>query len=130
GTVPTELHGAISTGREGNRIYFGYGTNKGGIVQIVDREKLLTGPKEPTPENLRFPEIGRLEMTPLNGAHTVFPMLKMQLPEFANDKTGHTRDFLMVVDESLVSECQEQESRQMVFFADITIETKPMVVSN
>ena len=34
GTVPTELHGAISTGRAGNRVYFGYGTNKGGILQI------------------------------------------------------------------------------------------------
>ena len=26
-------------------------------MQIVDREKLLKGPKEPTPENLRYPEI-------------------------------------------------------------------------
>ena len=42
GTVPTELHGAISTGPQGNRVYFGYGTNKGGVLQIVDREKLLT----------------------------------------------------------------------------------------
>ena len=32
----------------GNRVYFGYGTNKGGFLQIVDREKLLNGPKEPT----------------------------------------------------------------------------------
>jgi hypothetical protein len=56
--VPTELHGPISTGPQGNRVYFGYGTNKGGVLQIVDREKLLNGPKEPTPENLRYPEIG------------------------------------------------------------------------
>src|SRR3954466_4298497 len=97
GEVPTELHGGISTGPQGNRVYFGYGTNKGGILQIVDREKLLKGSKEPTPENLRYPEIGRLEMTPLNGAHTVFPMPKMQLDEFANDKTGHTRDIVMIV---------------------------------
>ena len=40
GPVPTELHGMISLGPQANRIYFGYGTNKGGIVQIVDREKL------------------------------------------------------------------------------------------
>ncbi len=31
GAVPTELHGPISTGPEGNRVYFGYGTNKGGF---------------------------------------------------------------------------------------------------
>lgn len=55
GDVPTDLHGPISTGPAGNRIYFGYGTNKGGMLQIVDRDKLLNGPKEPTPENLRYP---------------------------------------------------------------------------
>ena len=130
GAVPTELHGPISTGPNGNRVYFGYGTNKGGILQIVDRDKLLNGPKEPTPENLRYPEVGRLEMTPLNGAHTVFPMMRMAVPEFASDKTGSTRDFVMIVDESLVNECEQAETRQMVWFADITIETKPMVVSN
>ena len=43
------LHGPISTGPKGNRIYFGYGTNRDGVLQIVDREKLLKGPKEPTP---------------------------------------------------------------------------------
>ena len=52
GPVPTELHGAISTGPKGNRVYFGYGTGASGIVQIVDRQKLLTGPKEPTEANL------------------------------------------------------------------------------
>jgi len=39
GDAPIELHGPISTGRAGNRVYFGYGTNKDGVVQIVDREK-------------------------------------------------------------------------------------------
>ncbi len=57
GAVPTELHGPISTGPQGNRVYFGYGTNKGGILQIVDRDKLLNGPKEPTPDNLRYPVV-------------------------------------------------------------------------
>ena len=41
GAVPTELHGPISAGPEGNRVYFGYGTDKGGFLQIVDRDKLL-----------------------------------------------------------------------------------------
>src|SRR5690242_21202473 len=79
GAVPTELHGPISTGPAGNRVYFGYGTNKGGILQIVDREKLINGPKEPTPDNLRYPEVGRLDMLPLNGAHTTLPLLKMPI---------------------------------------------------
>jgi len=41
GAVPTELHGPISTGPEGNRVYFGYGTDKGGFLQIVERRKIV-----------------------------------------------------------------------------------------
>jgi hypothetical protein len=127
GEVPTDLHGPISTGPAGNRIYFGYGTNKGGMLQIVDRDKLLQGPKEPTPENLRYPEVGRLVMSPLNGAHTTFPMLKMPIAEFAHDKNA-TRDIVMIVDEEIVNECQEP--RQMVWFADVTVESKPVMISS
>ncbi len=128
GTVPTELHGPISTGPQGNRIYLGYGTNKGGILQIVDREKLLNGPKEPTPDNLRYPEVGRLELLPITGAHTTLPLLKMPIAEFAKDKGGSVRDIVMIVNEELVNECLEP--RQMVWFVDVTIETRPMVISN
>jgi hypothetical protein len=128
GAVPTELHGPISTGPQGNRVYFGYGTNKGGVLQIVDREKLLNGPKEPTAENLRYPVVGQLDMLPFNGAHTVFPMLKMPIAEFTKDKAGKVRDFVMIVDEQILNECQE--ARQLVFFVDVTIESRPMVVSN
>jgi hypothetical protein len=120
GAVPTELHGPISTGPSGNRVYFGYGTNKGGILQIVDRDKLLNGPKEPTPDNLRLPEIARLPMSAFNGAHTVFPMQGMPIAEFAKDKDGKTRDIVMIVDEAILNECNEP--RQMVWFADVTVE--------
>lgn len=128
GTVPTELHGMISLGPQANRIYFGYGTNKGGVVQIVDREKLLKGPKEPTPDNLRYPVVGQLDLLPITGAHTTFPMLNMPVAEFAKDKDGKLRDFVMVVAEQILNECQE--ARQMVYFMDVTIETHPMIVSN
>src|SRR2546429_9918564 len=54
--VPAALHGPI---RLGNRVYFGYGTSAGGILEIVGREKLLQGdstsphPVPPTtPHNL------------------------------------------------------------------------------
>jgi hypothetical protein len=130
GSVPTELHGMISSGPQGNRIYVGYGTNKGGVLQIIDREKLIKGPKEPTPDNLRAPVIGELQMSPLVGAHTTFPLGKIRIPEFANDKAGAERDMVMIVDEALVNECGSAESRQMVWFVDATIEKYPMVVSN
>jgi hypothetical protein len=128
GAVPTELHGPISTGPTGNRVYFGYGTNKGGFLQIVDREKLLNGPKEPTPDNLRLPEISRMPMSAMNGAHTVFPMKDMPIAEFARDKDGKSRDIVMIVDEAILNECAE--ARQMVWFADVTVENRPMMISS
>ena len=114
GAVPVDLHGGISTGPQGNRLYLGYGTNKGGVLQILDREKLLKGPKEPTPENLRYPEISRVEMLPFNGAHTVFPMMKMPVAEFAKDKDGKVRDFVMIVDEQIRNECTEERQIGLV----------------
>jgi hypothetical protein len=127
GTIPTQLHGAISMGAKSNRVYFGYGTDKGGVLQIIDREKLLNGPKEPTPDNLRYPEVSKLEMSAWYGAHTTFPMMQMPIAEFAKDKDGALRDIVMIVDEQIRNECQE--ARQMVWFADVTLEKTPTIVS-
>jgi hypothetical protein len=152
GPVPTDLHGAISTGPKGNRVYFGFGTGANGIVQIVDREKLLNGPKEPTEANLLYPQITRLDLPPDAGAHTAFPLLGMQLGEFASQKlrpgaapaaaaaadhahddpaaanrTQMRRDFIAAVGETTANECFE--NRQMVRMLDVTIESKPMGVS-
>src|SRR5438270_260476 len=128
GAVPNDLRGPTSFGPGGNRVYYGYGTNKGGFLQIVDREKLLNGPKEPTPDNLRLPEISRLAMSAFNGAHTVFPMKDMPIAEFARDKDGKSRDIVMIVDEAILNECAEP--RQMVWFADVTVESRPMMISS
>lgn len=129
GPVPTDLHGPISTGREGNRVYFGYGTNSGGILQIVDRDKLINGPKDPTPENLLYPQIARLDLLPLNGAHTTFPVMGVEVPAFAKDEKGKRRDFVVIVNESTRNECTE-EARQLVFMVDVTVETAPFPVAN
>ena len=150
GPVPTDLHGPISTGPRGNRVYFGYGTGGNGILQIVDREKLLKGPKEPTEANLVYPQIVRVDLPADAGAHTAFPMLGMRLPEFANQKlrpgtaaaagiehdhdgtappkTQEYRNFIAVVGETLANECFE--NRQMVRFMDVTDEGKPFGVSS
>ncbi len=128
GPPPTGLHGAISRGPSGNRVYFGYGTAAGGIVQIVDREKLLNGPKEPTNQNLLYPQIGRLDLPPNMGAHTVFPVLRVEVPEFGRHADSGVRDFAVITNESTANECRE--ARQMVWIADITTESKPFGVSN
>jgi len=129
--VPQGVHGPM---RVGNRVYFGYGTSRGGVIQVVDRDKLLKGnpaaadPFAPTPENLAYPQLGRLDMYPTVGAHTVYPVLGMPVPDFAKDSKGATRDFLMVTDESTANECRED--RQMMFVVDISDETKPFGVAN
>ncbi|MEK6593403.1 MAG: hypothetical protein AABZ67_09980 [Pseudomonadota bacterium] len=129
GPVPNDLHGPISTGPKGNRIYLGYGTNRQGVLQIVDREKLLKGPKEPTVENLQYPEISRINLPKFMGAHTTLPMLGVDVSEFSRDEVGKKRDFVLIVNESLKSECTE-EARQLAYVVDITDESNPFPVAN
>ena len=141
--VPTEVHGPISMPKL-NRVYFGYGTGRYGVVQIVDRKKLLEGPKEPTEANLRYPVIGQLDMPIDAGAHTVFPLLHMALPEFSKQiiqpvvtstaaathdarTDGYTapttqgaRDFIVAIGETTANECTEP--RQLVRMIDATFE--------
>jgi len=150
GPAPTELHGMISTGPKGNRIYFGYGTGTSGVVQIVDRDKLLKGAKEPTNVNLVYPEVARLDLPPDMGAHTTFPLLGMQLGEFGKQKlrpgsaaaagidhdhgdasperTQSGRAFIAAIGETTANECLE--NRQLVRMVDITTESKPVGVSS
>jgi hypothetical protein len=128
GDTPIALHGAISTGPKGNRVYFGYGTNTEGVVQIVDRAKLLNGGAEPTVENLLAPQIARLDLPPMHGAHTVFPVPAMPIAEFSKNLLGKTRDFLVITDEAIQKECLE--GRQMAWFVDATTETKPFGVAS
>ncbi len=123
-----ELHGPISTGVKGNRLYFGYGTARNGVIQIVDRAKLINGPKEPTVENLLYPQVSRVDSPANWGAHTTLPILGMQPPELHLFNNPKHRDILAVVNESTSNECRE--GRQMVYFMDITDDTRPMGISN
>jgi hypothetical protein len=122
--VPPGAHGPIVVG---NRVYFAYGTSTDGILQIVDRQKLLTGPKEPTPANLNAPEISRLYMSPNWGGHTAFPVLGMTIGDWASNTKGNVRDFVVLVSEAIANECRE--FRQASFLVDITTETRPFGVA-
>ena len=128
GKVPTSLHGPISTGPKGNRVYFGYGTNAGGVLQIVDREKLLTGPKEPTQENLLFPQIARIDLMSGQGAHTTFPMLGVEVADLKRIVGDGRRDIVVITNEAIQKQCLE--FRQMVLFVDVTHESNPFGVAN
>jgi hypothetical protein len=96
--------------------------------RFLDREKLLKGPKEPTPENLHYPEIARMDDDAAGGAHTAMPLGRIKIQEFAKDADKGDREFVMIVNETFREECGE--ARQMVWFVDSTIEKYPMVVSN
>jgi hypothetical protein len=137
-TVPAPvvaLHQEISTGPKGNRLYVCYGPSSRGIYLSLDREKLLNGPKEPTDENLRYPVIARVDYPHDMGCHTAFPLLQMELPEFAKQAGGRVKDFLAVVGEQWGNECKAPPepgidgTRQMVHIFDISDETHPVGVS-
>ncbi len=130
GAAPEGVHGPISFR---DRVYFAYGTGADGILQIVDREKLLKGnprasdPFVPTVENLVYPQVGRLDMPPEWGGHTSFPVLGIPVSDFAANARGRQRDVVVLVSESLRNECQE--ARQLTFLVDVTTESKPFVIS-
>jgi len=131
GEPPQPLHGPI---RLGNRVYFGYGSSASGTLQIVDRDKLLKGdpkakdPFAPTAENILYAQISRLELYPNGGAHTTFPVLGIDIPDFAKNTQGQRGDFLVVVEEATQNECREY--RKAVFLVDISEEKRPFSVSN
>jgi len=124
------VHGPIV---HGDRVYFAYGTGANGVLQIVDRERLLKGdprsanPFAPTTENLLYPQIGRLDMAPEWGGHTSFPVLGIPVPDFAPNRLGRVRDFVVLVSESLRNECQE--FRQLTFMVDVTTPSRPHSVA-
>jgi hypothetical protein len=128
--APAGLHGPISYR---GRVYFAYGTGADGVLQIVDRTRLLNGDAanadrfKPTPENLKFPEIGRLDMPPDWGGHTSYPVIGIPIRDHILNLNGRVRDFVVLVSESLRNECQE--FRQLTFLVDITTPSKPFSVS-
>jgi hypothetical protein len=128
--IPLGLHGAIALG---NRLYVAYGTSSAGVIQIVDIDKLLNGdanssdPFAPVPENLLYPQIGRLDMSPSWGAHTTFPVLGRNISDWNTSSKGQTRDFLVVTSEATANECQE--FRHLTFMVDVTNEAKPFSVA-
>jgi hypothetical protein len=130
GTAPEGLHGPIAFR---NRVYIAYGTGAKGVLQIVDRDKLLKGnpqaadPFAPTVENLLYPQVGRLDMSPDWGGHTSFPVLGLPVPGWARNSAGRVRDFVLLVSESLKNECQEV--RQLTFMVDVTDPARPFPVS-
>jgi hypothetical protein len=126
--IPFPLLTVRSTGTGGNRVYLGYGQRQGGVLQILDRQKLLQGPKDETAESLLYPQLSRHELPANATANMVVPLIGMEISEFARQSEGRRRDFIAVTGRSVYKECLE--ARQMVWFVDVTAEYRPYGVSS
>lgn len=123
------LHGTVSTGPRGNRVYFSNGDAQDGVVEIVDRRKLLEGPKAPTDEDLEYPVVGKIQLPPDMGSDMSFPVLHVYLPEFAKQREGYRKDFLAVMGEGHSNLYECEDARQMMRIFDITTESRPIGVA-
>ena len=140
-TAIPSIHGPISTGVVGNRIYFAYGTGSNGVMQIVDRSKLLPPPlgtgvacgsiastlTPPACTDFTTAEVGRWIMNPVNGAHTSFPLGKIAIEDWEPNE-DNVRDFVAVVSEETDNECTGP--RHLTYFVDVTDEGRPQGQSN
>jgi hypothetical protein len=132
------IHGVISAGVSTNRVYAAYGTGSNGVIQILDRKKLLTAfenPVKPTTEEMLAPQVGYITMSPDQGAHTTFPVLGEPVPEFQNYTALKKRDFLIVPSESSRGDHCGPDSNggrpgpHLAFLIDITHESTPWPIS-
>ena len=130
GPIPTSLHAPFAFG---DRVYLGYGASDGGVMQILDRDKLINGdpdaedPFAPTPDNLLYPQISRLDMPGYYGAHTVKPILGVEVADYADTEVNKFLNLALLVSEEFHDDCAAD--RDMLFLVDITEEDKPFPIS-
>lgn len=113
----------------GKRVFVAYGMNNGGVVQILDLDKLIKGipgsadPFAPTRENLEYPQVVRINMPTFWGGHTAKPIYGMKIPGWEDFRQNNTRDVMVLVSEQTQEMCAG--TMHPVFFVDITQEDKP-----
>ena len=138
GPVPPALHGAISAHEHpnaagtvasgadviGNRVYAAWGIGSDGVMQILDRKKLLTpayggtftgSPDSPSAADLIAPQVGYMTMSPDQGGHTALPIFGLA-PRSLQD-IPQKRDVMV-----LSSEAGDCSSHNWAFMVDITTE--------
>ncbi len=146
GPVSTSLHGAISAHDHpnaagklargamaddviGNRIYAAWGVGDDGVIQILDRKKLLPkslggtwegDPDSPTEADLNAPVVGIFYMSPDQGGHTSMPVFGLQPKSYGNFTEFKTRDVVVVTSEATSNLCQE--APHWAFLLDVTVE--------
>ena len=132
-TPPTGIHGPISAGSEKNRVYMPYGVGGNGVVQIVDREKLLKGctlsgaspncATSPTEAEMLAPQKGFFSLPGLGlqGGHSSLPIF--------GEEDGRPRNLLLVSSEEGGNECSAGSAPHALWLYDITDESHPKQIS-
>src|SRR5580658_4220504 len=138
---PGGVHGPISMGKVVNRVYLPYGVGKDGVIQIVDRQKLLNGctiptasphcAESPTQADLLYPQVGVIAMNSENGGHSSMPVLGVPMPQeqahFA-DGTPQRKNLLIVSSEDTANDCFGQAPHE-AWILDITDEAAPWPIA-
>jgi hypothetical protein len=147
GPVPTSLHGAISAHQHpnaagklvsgvdviGNRIYAAWGVGSNGVLQILDRNKLLPpayggtfagNPDTPTNAELLSAQVGSMDMSPDQGGHTSMPVFGLAPKSLQCSSTAcpgtpspDVRDIVV-----LTSEAGNCNSQHWGFIVDVSTE--------
>jgi hypothetical protein len=143
---PNSLHGPISTFEHpqagqrlargatdddaiGNRIYLAWGVGDDGILQIVDRKKLLPSPHgtwdgqrpdTPTDADLLAAQAGILHMSPDQGGHTSMPVFGLTPKSYDKFIEFKTRDIVLLASEATADKCQE--APHWSFVVDVSVE--------
>ena len=145
GPVPPSLHGPISAYDHpnkagalaraataddviGNRLYLAWGVGDDGVLQILDRKKLLPppygtfpgNPDDPSNEDLEFAQTSILYMSPDQGGHTSFPVFGLVPKSYQGFTEFKTRDIVLLASESTADLCQE--APHWSFVVDVTVE--------
>jgi hypothetical protein len=145
GPVPPSLHGPISAYEHpnaagklaraaaaddviGNRLYLAYGVGDDGVLQVLDRKKLLPfpygtwsgDPDNPTNEQLESAQTSILYMSPDQGGHTSFPVFGLTPKSYQDFTEFKTRDIVLLASESTADLCQE--APHWSFIVDVTVE--------
>lgn len=145
GPVPPSLHGPISAHEHpnaagalaraatpedviGNRLYLAYGVGDDGVLQILDRKKLLPHPygtwsgnaDDPSDAELEAPQASILWMSPDQGGHTSFPVFGLKPKSYQGFAEFKTRDLVLLASESTADLCAE--APHWSFVVDVTVE--------
>ena len=145
GPVPPSLHGPISAHEHpnasgalaraatpddviGNRLYLAYGVGDNGVLQVLDRKKLLPfpygtfvgNPDDPSNAELEAPQTSILWMSPDQGGHTSFPVFGMKPKSYVGFTEFLTRDIVLLASESTADNCRE--APHWTFIVDVTVE--------